>query len=80
MKQYRKILYTNLLISGKLNDHLAEINEQAEDMFSRFIKQMAEREGVTEQLKANDQMAWVGRMNNIRNRATEIIYKESICG
>lgn len=80
LKQYRKILYTNLLISGKLNDHLAEINEQAEDMFSRFIKQMAEREGVTEQLKANDQMAWVGRMNNIRNRATEIIYKESICG
>ena len=78
LKQHHKILYTNLLISGKLSDHLADINEQAEDMFSRIIKQMAEREGVTEQLKANDQMAWVGRMNNIRNRATEIVNTEII--
>lgn len=78
LKQHRKILYTNLLVSGKLNDHLAEINEQAEDMFSRIIKQMAEREGVTERLKANNQMAWVGRMNNIQNRVIEIIYNEMI--
>ena len=78
LKQHRKILYTNLLVSGKLNEHLANINEQAEDMYSRLIKQMAEREGVTEQLKANDQMSWVGRMNNIRNRATEIVNTDLI--
>ena len=78
LKQHRKILYTNLLVSGKLNEHLADINERAEDIFSRLIKQMAEREGVTEQLKANDQMAWVGRMNNIRNRVAEIINTELI--
>lgn len=78
LKQHRKILYTNLLVSGKLNEHLANINEQAEDMFSRLIKQMAECEGVTEQLKANDQMAWVGQMNNIRNRTTEIVNSEII--
>ena len=78
LKQHHKILYTNLLISGKLNDHLVETDEQAEDMFSRIIKQMAEREGVTEQLKAKDQMAWVGRMNNIRNNAFEIIMLELI--
>ena len=76
LKQHRKILYSNLLVIGKLNDHLADINEQAEDMFSRLIKQMAEREGVTEQLKATNQMAWVGRMNNIRHRAVEIVNTE----
>lgn len=78
LKEHRKILYTNLLTSGKLNEHLAEIDKQAEDMFSRLIKQMSEREGVTEQLKANDQMSWVGRMNNIRNRATEIVNTDLI--
>lgn len=78
LKQYRKILYTNLFISDKLNEHLTDINEQAEDMYSQLIKQIAEREGVTEQLKANDQIAWVGRMNNIRHRATEIINTELI--
>lgn len=78
LKEHRKILYTNLLVSGKLNEHLADINEQAEDMFLRLIKQMSEREGVTEQLKAKDQMAWVGRMNNIRNRATEIVNTDLI--
>lgn len=80
LKQHRKILYTNLLISGKLNEHLADINEQAEDMFSRLIKQMAEREGVTELLKASDQMVWVGKMSNIKNRAAEIVNNDIIYG
>ena len=78
IKRHKKVLYTNLLTSGKLNSHLADIDEQAEDMFSRLVKQMAEREGVTEQLKAGNQMEWVGRMNNIRNRATEIINNDLI--
>lgn len=68
----------NLLTSGKLNSYLADIDEQAEDMFFRIIKQKAEREGVTEQLKAENQMEWVARMNNIRNRATEIVNAEII--
>ncbi len=78
LKQHRKILYTNLLTSGKLNSHLAEIDKQAEDMLSRLAKEMAEKQGITEQLKATDQMAWVGRMNNIRNAAIEIVNQELI--
>ena len=78
IKQNRKVLYLNLLTSGKLNGYLADIDKQAEEMFSRLVKQMAEREGVTEQLKADNQMEWVSRMNNIRNPATEIINKEII--
>lgn len=78
LKQHRKVLYSELLISGKLNDYLADLNEQAEEMFSRLVKQMAEAEGVTEQLKADNQMEWVGRMNNIRNRAMEIVNNELI--
>ncbi len=78
IKQNQRVLYTNLLTSGKLISYLADINRQAEDMFFRLVKQMAEREGVTEQLKADNQMAWVGRMNNIRNRATEIVNAELI--
>ena len=73
IKQNRKVLYLNLLTSGKLNGYLADFDNQAEGMFSRLIKQMAEREGVTEQLKAYNQMEWVSRMNNIRQRATEIV-------
>ena len=68
LKQHRKALYTNLLTSGKLNSYLADIDKQAEDMFLRLIKQMVERESVTEQLKTENQMEWVGRMNNIRSR------------
>ena len=79
LKQHHKVLYTNLLTSGKLNSYLADIDVQAEEMFSRLVKQMAEREGVTEQLKAENQMEWVGRMNNIRNRATEIVNADLIC-
>ena len=78
LKQNRKVLYTNLLTAGKLNEHLAEIDKQAEDMFFRLVKQMAEREGVTEKLKADNQMEWVDRMNNIRSRATEIVNAELI--
>ena len=78
LKEHRKVLYVNLLTSGKLNSHLAEIDKQAEDMFLRLVKEMAEREDVTEKLKATDQMAWVQRMNNIRNRATEIVNAELI--
>lgn len=78
LKRYHKILYYNLLSSGKLNAHLAEIDRQAEEMFFRLVKQMAEREGVTEQLKAKNQMEWVRMMNNIRNMATEIVYAEII--
>ena len=78
LKQHRKALYTNLLTSGKLNSYLADIDEQAEGMFFRLVKQMAEREGVTEQLKVENQMEWVGRMNNIRNRAMEIVNEEII--
>ena len=78
IKQHRKILYINLLTSGKLNEYLADVDKQAEDMFFRLAKQMAEREGVTEQFKADNQMKWVARMNNIRSRATEIINNEII--
>ena len=78
LKQHRKVLYTNLLTSGKLNSYLADINEQAEDMFLRLVEQIANREGVTEQLKAENQIEWVGRMNNIRSRAMEIVNAELI--
>ena len=76
IKQNRKVLYLNLLTSGKLNGYLADLDKQAEEMFSRLVEQMAEREGVTEQLKADNQMEWVGRMNNIRNRAIESVNNE----
>ena len=78
IEQHRKVRYTNLLTSGKLNGYLADIDKQAEDMFFRIVKQMAERECVTEQLKADNQMKWVARMNNIRSRATEIVNNEVI--
>ena len=80
IKQNRKVLYLNLLTSGKLNGYLADIDKQAEEMFSRLVKQMAEREGVTEKLKVDNQMEWVGRMNNIRSRATEIVNADLIYG
>ena len=78
LKQHHKVLYMNLLTSGKLNGYLAEIDEQAEDMFSRLVKEMAKRQGITEQLKATDQMTWVGKMNAIRSAAMEIVNKELI--
>ena len=78
LKQHRKVLYTTLLTSGKLDSYLADIDKQAEDMFLRLIEQIANREGVTEQLKAENQMEWVCRMNNIRSRAMEIVNEEII--
>ncbi len=78
IKEHRKALYTTLLISGKLNCHLAQIDNQATEMFERAMKQLAEKEGITEQLKAQDQMAWVGAMNNIRNQAEEVVNTEII--
>ena len=78
IKQHRKVLYLNLLTSGKLNEYLSDLDKQAEEMFSQIVKQMAERERVTEKLKADNQMEWVGRMNNIRSRATEIVNAELI--
>ena len=78
LKRYYKILYYNLLSSGKLNAHLAEIDRQAEDMFFRLVKQVAESEGVTEQLKADNQMEWVARMNNIRNSAIELVNRDLV--
>ena len=78
LKQHRKVLYTNLLTSGKLNSYLADIDKQTEDMFLRLVIQMAEKEDVTEKLKAENQMEWVGRMNNIRSRAMEIVNAELI--
>ena len=78
LKQHRKVLYSELLISGKLNDYLADLNEQAEAMFSRLVKQLAEKEGVTEVLKAENQMLWVQKMNNIRNAAMEVVSNDLI--
>ena len=75
LKQHHKVLYYNLLTSGKLDSHLADIEEQAQQLFLRLVKVLAEKEGVTEQLKAADQMAWVRKMNNIRSVATEIIFE-----
>ena len=78
IKQEHKTLYTELLTSGRLNTYLADINEQATEQMLLLTKQTAEREGVTEQLKAQDQMLWVQRMNNIRDRATEIVNHDLI--
>ena len=73
LKQNHKVLYMNLFTSGKLSSHLADVDEQAQEMFSRLVNQMAEREGVTEQLKLENQMKWVARMNNNQSRAAEIV-------
>lgn len=78
LERNRKILYTNMLTKGKLTAYLADIDEQAENMFGQLVRQLAEREGVTEQLKANNQMLWVKKMNSIRNRAEEIVNHELI--
>ena len=78
LKEHRRVRYANLLTSGKLNSYLVDINRQAEELFLRLVKQMAEREGVTEQLKAANSMEWVRKMNSIRNRAVEITSSELI--
>ena len=78
IKAHRRGFYTTLLTKCELNRYLADVNTQAEDMFFRLVKQISEREGVTEQLKADNQMEWVARMNNIRNKATEIVNNDII--
>ena len=78
LKQHHKVLYYNLLTSGKLHYHHADTEEQEEALFSRLVKEFAEKEGVTEQLKATDPMAWVQRMNNIRERVTEMVNAEVV--
>ena len=78
LKQYHRVRYYNLLTSGKLNSYLADIDKLAEKLFSRLVRQMSEKQGITEQLKASDQMMWVGRINAVRNAAMEIVNKELI--
>ena len=78
LKEYRRSVYLNLLTSGGMNDYLADIEEQAQERFERIVEQMAESEGITEQLKATDQVAWVVEMNNIWSRAREVVNAELI--
>ena len=78
LKEHHRMRYANLLTSGTLNAYFADIDRQAEELFLRLVKQMAAAEGITETLKAVDQMKWVGRMNSIRNRASEIVYHQVI--
>jgi len=78
LKHHRKVLYYNLLTSGKLYSHLADIEEQAQELFNRLITDLASKEGITEQLKATDQMKWVQKMNNIRERVMEMVYTDVV--
>lgn len=78
IKHHRKVLYYNLLTSGKLHSHLADVEEETQILFSRLVKEYAEKESVNEQLKATDPMKWVRRMNNIRERATEVVNSEVV--
>ena len=78
LKNHRKVFYADLLTSGKLNCYLADIDRQAEQLFLRLVKQIADAEGITETLKASDQMKWVGKVNNIRSCATEVVNSELI--
>ncbi len=78
LKEHHRVLYANLLTSGELNAYLADIDRQAEELFLRLVKQMADAEGITETLKASDQMEWVRRMNSVRSRATEIVNSDLI--
>ena len=78
LKSHRRALYISLLTSGKLNSYLADINRQAEELFSRLVKQIAESENINEELKATDTTAWIGKMNNVRNRAAEVVSEEII--
>ena len=78
LKKYRRALYTTLPVSSKLNSHPVEVDNQASEMFYLIMKPLVEKEGITEQLKVQDQMAWVGVMNNIRNRAERIVLSELI--
>lgn len=78
IKEHKRLFYVNLLTSGGLNTYLADINEQAEKLFFRLVKKLSEKEGITEELKSADQMAWVGVMNNIQARTKEIVHADII--
>ena len=78
LKQYRKTVYADLLTNGKLNGYLADLNEQAEDMFSRLVKELAQKDSITETLKAENQILWVRRMNTVKKAATEIVNNDLI--
>ena len=78
LKEHKQFVYLNLLINGRLNEYLSSIDEQAEDMFFRLVKEYADRQGVTEQLKAESQLKWTGMMNNIRSTAEEIVLTDLI--
>ena len=78
IKEWRKGFYSELVLSGKLNAYLADINEQAQTMYDRLMKQLIEQEGITEQLKAENQMLWVGKMNAVHHTAKEIVDNEVI--
>ena len=78
LKQHRKILYYNLLTTGKLRSHLADVEEEAQELFYRLVKELAEKEGLTEHLKEENQMEWVRRMNNMRERVAEVVGKQII--
>ena len=78
LKEYKQLVYLNLLTSGRLNEYLSSVDEQAEDMFSRLVKEYADRQGVTEQLKAENQLLWVQKMNNIRVCVREVVENELI--
>lgn len=78
LKEHRRVLYVNLLTSGELTQHLNEIDRQAREMLELLVKQMAQEQGITEQMKAEDQMAWVGAMNNIRSVAEEVVMREVV--
>ena len=78
LKKHHRVLYFNLLTAGTLDDYLADLNEQAEAMFSRLVKQLSEKEGVTEAIKAENQMLWVQKMNNIHNAAMEVVSNDLI--
>ena len=78
LKEHKQFVYLNLLTSGRLNEYLASVDEQAEDMFSRLVKEYAERQGVTEQLKAENQLLWVHKINNIRVCVREVVEREII--
>ena len=80
LKQHHKVLYYNLLTSGKLHSHLADTEEQAQELFSRLVKEYAEKEGVTKQLKKENPIEWIGRMNNIKMRVREMVNSEVIFG
>ena len=78
IRQHKKVFYTNLLTSGKLQSYLADVEEQAQELFDRLMKQRAEREGITEKLKADNQIEWVGKMNALRSVVTETVNTEVI--